>query len=148
MSIDFNAWNEAFGGEEAIKAVKEAAQNEYKETPEGTYTCALERLELGESKNAKPMIKGMFRISEGEYKKQCLFINQVVTPGFPMHKGLEFLRSLNVFDDSEIDFTGDFAVFNDLLLDILEESAGMKFEVRSYSEKGYLRLDVVDTFDK
>lgn len=145
MAIDFAKWNEDFGGEEAVKALQESQSKskEFDEVPDGRYTCTLEKLELGESKTGKPMIKGMFRIIEGEHKKQCLFLNQVFTRGYPQHVGLEFLRSLNVFDDSEIDFNGDFEDFNDLLLDIAEESAGMHFTVQKSKDGEYTRLDVI-----
>ena len=146
MAIDFNKWNEQFGGEEAIKELAEAKSNEYTEVPDGTYICNLENLELAESKSGKPMIKGMFRIIEGPHKKQCLFVNQVFTRGFPQHKGLEFLRSLNVFDESEIDFDGDFEDFNDLLLDIAENAEGMTFEVAKLKDGEYTRLTVKDAY--
>ena len=146
MAIDFNKWNEQFGGEEAVKELAEAKSNEYTEVPDGRYICKLEKLELGESKTGKPMIKGMFRITEGEHKKQCLFINQVFTRGFPQHKGLEFLRSLNVFEESEIDFDGDFEDFNDLLLDIAEEAEGMTFDVEKAHDGEYTRLTVNDAY--
>ena len=146
MAIDFNKWNEQFGGQEALEALEEAKKNEFTEVPDGTYICKLEQLELGESKKGQPMIKGMFRITEGEHKKQCLFVNQVFTRGFPQHKGLEFLRSLNVFDESEIDFDGDFADFNDLLLDITETAQGMTFEVAKLKDGDYTRLTVKDSY--
>lgn len=146
MAIDFNKWNEQFGGQEALDALNEAKSNEYTEVPDGRYICKLEKLELGESKTGKPMIKGMFRITEGEHKKQCLFINQVFTRGFPQHKGLEFLRSLNVFDESEIDFDGDFNDFNDLLLDIAEEAEGMTFDIEKAHDGEYTRLTVNDAY--
>ena len=120
MAIDFEKWNKEFGGEEAKKALEDAKKNEYTELADGTYTCKLEKLELGESKKGQPMVKGQFRVTEGKHKKQCIFYNQVFTRGFPQHKALEFLRSLQIFDDSEVDFDGDFAVFNDLLLDMAE----------------------------
>lgn len=146
MAIDFAKWNEQFGGQEALDALNEAKSNEYTEVPDGRYICKLEKLELGESKTGKPMIKGMFRITEGEHKKQCLFINQVFTRGFPQHKGLEFLRSLNVFDESEIDFDGDFNDFNDLLLDIAEEAEGMTFDIEKAHDGEYTRLTVNDAY--
>ena len=151
MAMDFDKWNEEFGGEEALKALEEAKKNnqEYEEVPDGKYICKLEKLELGEAKSSgKPMIKGMFRILEGAHKKQCLFINQVFTKGFPQHKGLEFLRSLQVFDASEIDFDGDFRDFADLLLDIAEEAEGMKFEVQKAMDGDYTRLTVTDVIDR
>ena len=146
MAIDFNKWNEQFGGEEAVKELAEAKSYEYTEVPDGRYICKLEKLELGESKTGKPMIKGMFRITEGEHKKQCLFINQVFTRGFPQHKGLEFLRSLNVFEESEIDFDGDFEDFNDLLLDIAENAEGMTFDIEKAHDGEYTRLTVNDAY--
>lgn len=149
MAIDFGKWNQEFGGQEALDELKKAAENTYTELPEGSYICKLEKLELGESQNGKPMVKGMFRIVEGQHKKQCLFYNQVFTRGFPQHKALEFLRSMNVFDASEIDFDGDFADFNDLLLDIAEEAedAGLKFEIEKSQDGEYTRLTVKDVFE-
>ena len=149
MAIDFNKWNDEFGGEEAKKELEDVRKRnqEYEEVPDGTYICKLEKLELGETKTGnKPMIKGMFRILEGAHRKQCLFVNQVFTRGFPQHKGLEFLRSLDVFDVSEIDFDGDFAHFNDLLLDIAEEAEedGLKFEVKKSMDGEYTRLEITD----
>lgn len=144
MAIDFAKWNDEFGGAEALDELKKAQerQKEFAEVPDGVYTCKLEKLELGESKKGAPMIKGMFRIISGEHKKQCLFVNQVFTRGFPQHKGLEFLRSLQVFDDSEIDFNGDFEDFNDLLLDIAEEAEGMEFDVRKEADGEYSRITI------
>lgn len=148
MAIDFNKWNEQFGGAEAVKGLKDAAENDFSELPDGEYTCKLEKLELGESSNGKPMIKGMFRIVEGEHKKQCLFYNQVFCrsangSAFSMHKGLEFLRSLQVFDESEIDFDGDYEDFNDLLLDIAEEAEWMTFDIEKSKDGEYTRLEIL-----
>lgn len=156
MAIDFNKWNEQFGGEEAVKALKDSMANsntgDFAELPDGTYVCKLEKLELGESSKHKPMIKAMFRIIEGQHKKQCLFVNQVFArsdngSGFPIHKGLEFLRSLQIFDDSEVDFDGDYARFNDLLLDMAEEAETLSYEVRKSKQGEYTRLDVTDVFE-
>lgn len=149
--VDFNRWNEEFGGEEALKALKEAEANSgsYTELPEGTYVCKLEKLELGETKAGKPMVKGQFRITEGKHKKQCVFYNQVFTRGFPQHKALEFLRSLQIFDKSEVDFDGDFADFSDLLLDMAEEaeSAGLTFQILKENDGDYTRLTVGEVYD-
>ncbi len=144
MAIDFEKWNKEFGGAEAVKELEEASKNDFTELPDDTYRCKLEKLELGESKAGKPMVKGMFRILEGSHKNQCLFYNQVFTRGFPQHKALEFLRSLQVFDETEIDFDGDFNDFNDLLLDIAEEAAGMDFEIEKSKDGEYTRIEVID----
>lgn len=157
MAIDFEKWNKEFGGEEAVKEIEKAKENanEYAELPEGSYICRLEKLELGESKQNKPMVKAQFRIAEGEHKKQCIFYNGVMVAsnpeynGFMKHKVLEFLRSLNVVDETEIDFDGNFAHFNDLLLDIVEiaEEEGLKFAVETTKDGEYTRIEVVDTYE-
>ncbi len=156
MAIDFSKWTEEFGGQQAVEDLKKAAENssDFEELPDGTYHCKLEKLELGESKNHKPMIKGMFRIIEGSHKKQCLFYNQVFCrsdsgSAFSMHKGLEFLRSLQIFDDSEVDFDGNYADFNDLLLDLAEEaeSSGITFDISKEKDGDYSRLKVVEVYD-
>lgn len=153
MAIDFKKWNEEFGGEKAVKAVKEAKENQFTEVPDGLYVCALEKLELGESKNSKPMVKAQFRIKEGSHKKQCLFYNGVMAAnnpqynGFMIHRVLKFLRSLRVFDESEIDFDGDYKDFNELLLDIAEESQYMKFEIEKSQDGDYSRIEITDVFE-
>lgn len=149
MAIDFEKWNKEFGGTDAVKAAEEAAKNEYTEVPDGTYICKLEKLELGESQKGQPMVKGQFRIIEGNHKKQCLFYNQVCCrsangSGFPIHKCLEFLRSLDIFDKDEVDFDGNYADLNDLLLDMAEEAEaeGMEFEIEKSHDGDYTRLEV------
>lgn len=155
MAIDFSKWTEEFGGQQAVEDLKKAAENsgDYPDLPEDTYHCTLEKLELGESRKHQPMIKGMFRIIEGAHKKQCIFYNQVFCrsdsgSAFSMHKGLEFLRSLQVFDESEIDFDGDYEDFNDLLLDIAEEAerTGMTFDITTEKDGDYTRLEVAEVY--
>ena len=147
--MDFEKWNEEFGGEAALDNLKKAKENnqDYKELPDGTYTCKLEKLELAESKAGKPMVKGMFRITKGNFKKQCIFYNQVFTRGFPQHKCLEFLRNLDIFDKSEVDFDGDFRHFNDLLLDMAEQAESLEFDIEKSTDGEFTRLDCKGTYE-
>ena len=148
--MNFDKWNEEFGGEAALDDLKKAKENnqDYKELPDGDYTCKLEKIELGEAKTSgKPMVKAMFRIIEGQYKKQCIFYNQVFTRGFPQHKCLEFLRSLDVFDKSEVDFDGDFRHFNDLLLDMAEQAEGLQFDITKEMDGEYTKLSCTGTYE-
>ena len=157
MAINFDKWNEEFGGAESVKEIEKAKEKqcEYSELPEGTYVCKLEKLELGESKNGKPMTKAQFRIVEGKHKKQCIFYNGVMVAnnpehnGFMKHKVLEFLRNLNVLDEINITFNGNYADFNDLLLDIAEaaEEEGLTFEVFKEKQGDFDKITVTDTFE-
>ena len=146
MTIDFNKFNKEFGGQQALDELAKAQENQFVEVPDDDYVCTLESLELGESKKGQPMIKGTFRIKEGQFKKSCLFVNQVFTMGFPQFKGLEFLKSLNVFEDDDICFNGDFEEFNNLLLDISEASQGLTFMVNKVKDGDYTRLTVKETY--
>lgn len=148
MAIDYDKWTKDFGGQEALEELKKAQENkgdsgEFDEIPDGTYRCKLEKLELAESKKGKPMVKGVFAVTTGKYKNWKLFLNQVFTRGYPQIKALEFLRSMEVFEASEIDFDGDFNNFNDLLLDILEESEGMEWDIEKSKDGDYTRLEVL-----
>ena len=152
MAIDFSRWTEEFGGQQVVEELKNTSGNDYPELPDGTYTCKLEKLELGETKEHKPLVKAMFRILQGQHKKQCIFYNQAFYrsangSAFSMHKALEFLRSLQIFDDSEVDFNGNFADFNDLLLDMAEEAAGMSFDISKEKDGQYDRLELVEVYD-
>lgn len=153
MGIDLKQWTRDFGGAEAVKSIEEAKKNVYQEVPDGAYTCKLEKLELAESSTNKPMVKAMFRIVEGKYKKQCLFYNGVMAAndpsksGFVIHNVLQFLRSLNVLDEADVDFNGDFEDFNDLLLDIAEESEELKFEIDKFKDGDYSRINCIDTYE-
>lgn len=157
MAVDFAKWTEMFGGEAAVKELEKAKENagEYSELPDGTYVCKLEKLELGESKAGKPMVKAMFRITEGEHRKQCLFYNGVMIAnnpeynGFMMHRVLEFLRSLQVLEDLDVTFDGNFEHFNDMLLDIAEgaEEDGLKFEIFKEKDGEFSKITVTDVFE-
>lgn len=157
MAIDFEKWTAEFGGEDAVKALKDAEENaDYPELPEGTYICKLENLELGEAKRSKkPMVKAMFRIVEGEHKKQCIFYNGVMVAndpsknGFMIHNVLKFLRSMKILEDIDVDFDGNYAHFNDLLLDMAEaaDADGLKFEVFTEKEGDFNKITVTDVFE-
>jgi hypothetical protein len=154
MAIDFEKFNKEFGGEKAMKELAEAKENEITEIPSGNYVCKIDKLQLDETKDNRPKVFIQFRIIEGVHKNQCIFFNGVMAAanpeynGFVRHKTLEFLRDLEIFDDSEVDFDGDYRHFNDLLLDMAEESEGMKFEIKTYKDKkDYTQFEVIDVFE-
>lgn len=155
MAVDFGKWNEQYGGEETRKALEDAAKNEFTELPDGNYICKLEKLELAESQTGKPMIKGQFRVTEGAHKKQCIFYNQVFCRNangnaFSIKKGLDFLRSLKIFDKAEVDFSGDYEEFNDLLLDMAEEAENnfMTFNLKKSKDGEYTRIECTEVYDQ
>lgn len=137
MSV-FDKWNKAIDVEGLAKDTKEVEQNggtgDYAEVPVGTYEVKIEKMELKESSKGDPMFSAWFRILSGDYSNQLLFMNAVITQGFQIGNVNRFLRSLEAVD--EVEFK-DYAQYNDLIMDIMEEieSAGLEFLIEYKKNK-------------
>lgn len=118
----------------------------YVEVPHGTYEVAIDKLELTVSKNGNPMVSCWFKVLEGDYKNQLIFMNQVVTEGFQIHIADEFLRSLETSLVVEFE---SYTQYADLLMDIFEEIRAEKYEYAleySSNKKGYNTFRIVDVY--
>ena len=137
MSV-FDKWNKAIDVEGLAKDTKEVEQNggtgDYAEVPVGTYEVKIEKMELKESSKGDPMFSAWFRILSGDYSNQLLLMNAVITQGFQIGNVNRFLRSLEAVD--EVEFK-DYAQYNDLIMDIMEEieSAGLEFLIEYKKNK-------------
>jgi hypothetical protein len=137
MSV-FDKWNKAIDVEGLAKDTKEVEANggtgEYAEVPVGTYEIKIEKMELKESSKGDPMFSAWFRILQGDYKNQLLFMNAVITQGFQIGNVNTFLRSLEAVE--EVEFK-DYNQYNDLIMDIMEaiESAGLEFLIEYKKNK-------------
>ena len=143
----FEKWNKNVDTEALAHDVEEAAENgggEYVDVPKGIYEVTIDKMELKESKKGDPMFSCWFKILSGEYEKQLIFMNQVITQGFQIHIVNEFLRSLEI---ENVEFK-DYAQYNDLILDAVEELDGVEFAL-DYGEnnKGYSTFKVTDIFE-
>ena len=124
---------------------------DFKEVPHGCYEVAIDKLELTETKKTgKPMVSCWMKIvSDGEFKGQRIFMNQVITLGFQIHIMNTFLRSL-LPKGSGIDVEfASYAEYNNLLLDIAEYVNG-KFEYGleyGENEKGFDTFEITDIFE-
>ena len=148
MSI-FDKWNEQIDGAKMAEEVKEVEKNgggNYKDVPAGEYEAKIEKMELKESKSGAPMVSVMFRIIEGEFKKSCLFMNQVVTLPFQIGLVNEFLRSMDT--DVTIDFDGNYEHYNNMILDVFEAVDRDKLEfLVAYGEKnGYKTFRIKEVY--
>jgi len=116
--------------------VENAAENgdSFREVPYGHYEVEVTKLELIESKKGDPMVTIWFKILEGEYKGNMIFMNQVVTRGFQIHIVNEVLRALCAYTDMKIEFI-NFRQYGELLMDVFEGING-KFEFVLVYEKG------------
>ena len=153
MSI-FDKWNKAVDVEGLKKDIAEAEANggsgDFREVPVGSYEVKIDKMELKESSKGNPMFFCQFRILQGEFSNSCLFMNQVITQGFQIGQVNAFLRSLQVFDDSEIEFK-DYSQYNDLIMDVMEEveSLGTEYLVEYKKSKSDFPIYTIkDVYEK
>ena len=147
MAIDFSKFDKAVDIEGLKKDVVAAAdgQGDFKEVPHGTYEVSIDKLELVESKKGDPMVTCWFKILEGEYKGQRIFMNQVVTQGFQIHIVDEFLESLE--SGVEVKFES-FAQYGHMLLDIHEAiDNNFEYAVEYGENKGFNTFEIVDVYE-
>ena len=148
----FDQWDSSFDVEGLQKDIAEAAQNtkEYEDVPHGKYEIAVEKMELkGTKKDNKPMVSIWMKIvSDGKYKGQLLFMNQVITRGFQIHIVNEFLRSLTEeLEDAPVIEFKSFAQYAELLMDIHEAIAdNFEYGVDYGENKGFDTFKITDIF--
>ena len=148
--MDFAKWNKAIDAERYEKEIKEIKENgggDYPEIEPGEYVVKIEKMELKESKTKRePMLSVQFRILEGEHKKSCIFMNQVVFQPFQIHLANEFLNSLDT--DVEAAFHGDYEEYNNIILDIFEACDKLEF-VLDYGEnsRGYKTFKIKEVYE-
>ena len=152
----FAKFNEMFGGADGVadlaKDVANAASSngDFVEVPKGDYEVKVSKIELGETgANSKtpgaPMAKVWFDIVAGEFKGQKIFMNQMLTSGFGIHKMNEFLTSLET--DIPVVFE-NFEQYADVFAQIFTEVDGKAEYQLSYGEnnKGFATYTIVQRF--
>ena len=148
----FAKFNEMFDVEGLKNDIASASvsNTEFVEVPKGDYEVRVVKLELGatgeKSKTpGMPMVKVWFDIIAGEYKGQKIFMNQMLTTGFGIHKMNELLLGLEtnvpvVFEN--------FEQYEDLLKQIFAEIDGKAEYQLTYGEnnKGFSTYTIVQRF--
>lgn len=119
---------------------------EYEEVPVGNYEVKVEKMELKESKNGKPMVTIWFKILAGNFKNSYIFMNQILVEPFQVHIVKELLKSLD--SGIEIDFES-YSQFHNLLLDVHEVINQEKLEYQleyTTDKKGYGKYKIVEVY--
>lgn len=78
--MDFSAFDKAID-DQFKKNLEEAKQNsntEYPDVPKGDYVVKIDKMEIRPTKTGEPMFSCQMRITEGDYKKQCIFFNRKI----------------------------------------------------------------------
>lgn len=130
---------------------QEKPKKEYKDPVDGTYTCDLVSLELGTNKAGdKLMLKGSFKITDGEFMNSRLWINKVLTgtrnDSFAVKSAVDFLNSLGAVQ--QVEFTGDFDDLSTQIDIVFADVKNCTFEVvQKTSDSGFKNYYVNDVYD-
>lgn len=127
-----------------------SSDGDFVEVPKGDYEVKVVKLELGQtgekSKNpGMPMAKVWFEVLAGDYKGQKIFMNQMLTSGFGIHKMNQFLESLETGIAIEFE---NFAQYDDLINRVFKEVDGVAEYQLTYGEnnKGFSTYTIVQRF--
>ena len=148
MSDIFEKWNKNVTQEftEAVDKL-DKGENDYQDVPIGDYEVKIEKMEIKASKKGDPMFVCQFKVLNGEYKNQYIWMNQVIPQTFQIHIVNEFLRSLDTGIDIKF---RDYCQYNDLVMDVMEQVSSQKLEYGlGYGEKdGFKTFTILDVFEQ
>lgn len=158
MAIDFSKFDNQIDKEQLKKDIAAAQSNgtgKYEDVPKGIYLTEIERLEVGATKDGRPMLKAMFRIIGDEdgkkiqFTKSCVFMNRVIfgtkNDGNMINSAIGWLKSLE--PESEVVFDS-YSQFADLVMDIAEELIGNTEYVIEYDPDAFNSISIDGVFDK
>lgn len=147
-------WSKVISAKEEAaikKAMSEQKKNgrNNREVPAGNYTISVERLEIGETRDGRPMLKAMCRIMEGEYNRSCLFFNRVLygtkNDANMILSALDWLGDLAPSDDISVTYK-DMDQFEALVMDIAEDIDGLMYEVE-YDPDEFNSINIIDVIE-
>lgn len=149
--MDFTKFDSMINEAELSKQLEEAKNNApqtNKEVPAGNYTVKVEKMEVGATKDGRPMFKVQCRILEGEFKKWCVFMNRVLygtkNDASMISSVIGWLQKLE--PSMTVEFK-NYSQFADLVLDIFEEVAdAVELDV-AYDPEAFNSISIEEVFD-
>lgn len=153
--MDFSKFDKEVDLEQLKKDAEEAEQNggfgDFPEIEEGTYVGKIEKMEVGQTKDGRPMLKVQFRITEGEHEKACLFMNRVLygtkNDANMIASAVGWLKTLEPSDEVGPVVFESYSQFADLVLDIMEDIDGeLEYEV-DYDPNAFNNITINDVFE-
>lgn len=135
---------------ETINAEIEDLSRNDTEVPDDIYNVTIERMGVTESRKSKnPMLSVWFRITDGDQGNRLIFMNQIILAGdnkdgFRVSTVNAFLKSLNVFEESEITFK-NMEDYDELIDDIANEVIGNQYKLDySHNKSGYPVFKIIE----
>lgn len=144
LFAQFDKEYDVAGLQEDIKAAAEN-KTDYEEVPDGDYEVAIHKMELKASSKGSPMLSAWFKIVNGSRKGQIIFMNQVLTSGFGIHKASEVLRALGTGLDVSFE---TYTQYGKLIAEIFEQSKAYEYALEyTHNSKGYAEFKITDIFE-
>ena len=135
--MDFSQFDEQVDLDALNESIKEAEENggtgNFPDIEVGEYRGKIENLEVGTTRDGRPMLKVMFRITEGDNKKCCLFMNRVLygtkNDGNMIASAIGWLKSLEPSEDVGDIVFESYSQFAELVLDIADDISELEYDV-------------------
>lgn len=152
--MDFSQFDKQIDLDQLKKDTDEIKKNggagNFPEIPAGEYMTKVEKLELGATKDGRPMLKAMFRIIDGEYKKSCLFFNRVLfgtkNDANMIAGAMTWLESLEPSEEvGPIVFNG-YSDLAELVMDIAEDISELQYNVE-YDPDDFNSISIAEVFE-
>lgn len=148
--MDFTNFDNVVNAD-TLKAIEEAKNNPQqtsKEVPTGDYTVKIEKMELGATKDGRPMFKVQMRILEGEFKKWCIFLNRVL---YGTKNDSNMIASvigwLDKLETETEPVFKNYSQFSECVLDIFEEVAdAIELDVH-YDPDDFNSISITGVYD-
>ena len=151
---DFSKFDKQVDLKQLRKDAEEIKKNrgtgDYPELPAGSYRTKCENLEVGTTKDGRPMLNAMFRIIEGDHKKQCMFMNRVLfgtkNDANMIATAEGWLETLEPSEDvGPVVFQG-YSAFADLVMDIAEDISELEYQV-DYDPDSFNSISISEVFE-
>lgn len=147
MALDFSAIDREVDQEQLRKDVQEAKNNSG-DIPKGVYIVGIDKMEIRETKDHRPMFFLQARVKEGEYKNHCIFMNRVIYG--TKNDGNMISSVLTILEKFETETVPEFHSYNqfiDNVADIYEEIQGaVECEV-DYDKDAFNSISIREVYD-
>lgn len=159
MANIFEEFDKKVDLKEINRQKEEAAENSYEAVPVGKYIAKIESMEIGMTKDKRPMFKVQMRLVDGDgktekdylskfkKKKPCIFMNRVI---FGTKNDGGMIQSVEtwfnkIFPDDPIVFS-TYSDFANQILDVAEDCEGFEFLV-DYDDSKFNSISILEVYD-
>lgn len=143
---DINEYNKQI---EEMNNKSNKEDKEFPEIPSGKYLVGVDRLEITEGKEGRPVLKIQWRIQEGKFNNHCIFTTKYLA-GTKNDNAVVYFATvlLNQFAPSKpIKFTGDYDELQSDVKQLADEIVGKVQCDINYDKDNYGQIDIENCWE-